>query len=66
MAVRLDPTSGHAVLDAASATSEKAPPNDAAGPYRVLAYWLTIEDPVGTWFTLLTGSAATGLEEVSG
>jgi hypothetical protein len=27
----------------------------AAGPYRVLPYWLSHKGPVGTWFTLLTG-----------
>jgi len=56
LAVRLDPYwSCCDELQAAVPTSTKADANVAAGSYRILPFWLSHEDPVGTWFTLLTG-----------
>jgi hypothetical protein len=56
VAVRLNPyVSGHAVLDAAGPTPGEGAVIGTAVPYRVLPYWLSHQDPVGTWFTLLTG-----------
>jgi hypothetical protein len=52
VAVRLNPFMGRG---APTAAFGEAPVNQSAGLDRILPFWLSHEDPVGTWFTLLTG-----------